>query len=257
MIFGARPGPSSTRRAALVLLALAPPLALRAQHAPRFLAVLVAAIAAWLVLDWLGTRLRGGRASDMRADLAGVAAPAILLLCVADIAWPWLVGALAFASVLRHGLGGIGLVPFHPGVAAAALLLVSGVAAPAPALAGMPAACALSLALLGWRGGGVAWAALVLPGTAVVLLAPWHGLSVLAAGSLLPIAAFVASDRAQAGNAKRTQLLFGAIAGVAGSLAWLGGVAEPWPAALLAAQATLPWLDARDARRRGQRAATR
>jgi hypothetical protein len=247
-----RRGPSSTARAAVVLLALAPPLAVRAMHAPGFLPALGAALAAWLLLEWIGTRLRGAPTSDMRADLAGVAVPAVLLLCIGDVGWPWLAAALVLASLVRHGLGGAGLAPFHPGLAAAAFLLATGVAAPAPQLDATPAACALALVLVAWRGGGTVIAPLALLGAAAAVVAPLHGLGLLAAGSLPVIAAFVASDPAQAGHRVRTQAIVGAIAGLLGGLAWLGGVADPWPAALLASQAALPWLEARDARRRAR-----
>jgi hypothetical protein len=221
-------------------------------HAPGFLPVLGAALAAWLLLEWIGARLRGAPAGDLRADLAGVAVPAVLLLCIGDIGWPWLAGALCLASLLRHGLGGVGLAPFHPGVAVAAFLLATGAVAPTPQLAAMPAACALALVVIAWRGGGAIIAPLALLGAAAAVVAPAQGLALLAAGSLPAIAAFVASDPAQAGHRIRTQAAVGAIAGLLGGLAWLGGVAEPWPAALLASQAALPWLEARDARRRAR-----
>jgi hypothetical protein len=245
-------GPSSTARAAVVLLALAPPLAVRAMHAPGVLRALGAALAAWLLLEWIGTRLRGAPMGDMRADLAGVAVPAVLLLCIGDIGWPWLAGALVLASLMRHGLGGAGLAPFHPGLAAAVFLLATGVVAPAPQLAAMPAACTLGLVVVAWRGGGTVIAPLALLGAAAAVIAPLEGLAPLAAGSLPVIVAFVASDPARAGHRIRTQAIVGAIAGLLGGMAWLGGVAEPWPAALLASQAALPWLEARDARRRAR-----
>lgn len=243
---------SSPARAAVLVSALLPALALRIAHAPRFALVLAVALSGWMLLEWIGNRLRAVPAVSARADLGGIAIPAVLLLCVGDIGWAWLAAALCVAALLRHGLGGVGVAPFHPALGAVVLLLAAGGSTAVPALPWMPAACALALAWIAWRGGGVAWAPLALLGVGIAVVAPGQGVGWLAACTLPAVAAFVASDPAQAGTGRRVPLLVGAGAGALGGLAVVGGVADPWPAALLAAQAALPWLERRDALRRAR-----
>lgn len=251
-----KPAPSLAVRNARFLLALAPGAALACLQHPGLGARLAAATAFAAAFEALCLRLRSLPVVAYLAEGAALRAALLFALWLPGLALAPTLGVLAAALVLRQLLGGLGGLPVHAGMLAAALAQLAFAAAPMAPEAGQP------WLALAWLAGGLALLAcgqvrwqgpLALLAAAVLCALPvTPGLDLQASAPWLLAAFFALPESGGDGESATVRLLIGAIAGALAVLA--APRAGPWllPFALLTANALAPALSRTLAPRRSR-----
>jgi electron transport complex protein RnfD len=236
-------------RSAIVLLALAPGLALqaRAQGAPLLgqlgLAVLLA-----LVLETIALRLRAQPLRPFLAEGSAVLAAIMIVSWLPALAG-WQLAVTIFVAIIgaRQAFGGLGAQVFNPVMAAVAFAQLAFGSAPPSSQAGFDATA------LAWLVGGLVLCALrivrwqlplgLCAGALLASLATGRGPFAIASAPWLLAAFFIASDPASACEQPRARWLFAFAVGLLAVLAASDAPLAALPFALLAMNALAPALD--------------
>lgn len=241
------PAASLATRNRRFALALAPGAALACASFPGLALRLLAATLVALLLECACLRLRRLPLRAYLAEGGALRVAALLSLWLPTTTLALLLALVAFATLARQALGGLGAHPFHGAMLGAALAQLAFGAPPLAADAGAP------WLALAWLGGGLALCAcrqvrwqgpVALLAAATLASLPGGGaLPVLTGAPWLLLAFFVLPEPGGGGEHARARLALGAIVGATAALATGGASAAALPFALLIANALAPALD--------------